>query len=292
MGNNTVRALTLVAFAITLTLGTSAKAESKLNWKVVLASGDDSIKTFDNARKKIKEILEKRGVDAKNIRELSVNPDEITGNVERTTPENIQRSLEKLGAKSGDACLVHVTSHGSKQGFTYIKPDSGLRPADLDKMLTDTCGDQPTVVLISACYSGVFVDELMQKSNRIVMTAARYDRPSFGCRSDHVYTYWDGCLIEALPTAKSWAEVYKNTTTCVTEKEKALSERNAKLTAEGRKLVDEAQGLAETAEAPDKLEEAKKIYIKGRQMLIEGQPIKPSYPQAFAGSQVKDLELP
>ena len=51
------------------------------------------------------------------------------------------------------------------------------------------------MVLVSACYSGVFVGPSMQKKNRIILTAARQDRTSFGCSAENEYTYWDSCLI-------------------------------------------------------------------------------------------------
>lgn len=289
MQKHTLRSMAVAALAIFVAGGTPAQAE-KLTWKAVLATGDDSIKTFDNARKKVKEILEKRGVDSKNIRELSVAEDEVKGDVEKTTPDNIARALTKLGARSGDACLFHITSHGSPKGYTYIKPNNGLVPEDLDQMLTEACGDQPTVVLISACYSGVFTAGAIRKPNRVILTAARDDRPSFGCHSDYVYTYWDGCLIETLPTAKTWAEVYKNTTACVTKKEEELAIKNKAKFEEGVKMMEDAKKMYEAN--PDKEEAAKELFLKGRKLASENPVPKPSYPQAFAGSQVKDLELP
>ena len=54
-----------------------------------------------------------------------------------------------------------------------------LRPGVLANMLDRTCGKRPTVVIISACFSGVFLPALAS-SNRMVLTAARPDRTSFG----------------------------------------------------------------------------------------------------------------
>ena len=52
------------------------------------------------------------------------------------------------------------------------------------------CQARPTVVVISACYSGIFVDGLAAP-NRMIMTAARRDRSSFGCSEDATYPYFD-----------------------------------------------------------------------------------------------------
>jgi hypothetical protein len=59
----------------------------------------------------------------------------------------------------------------------------------------------------------------MQKPNRIILTAAREDRTSFGCGAENEYTYWDGCLIDSLPASDSWKSLYGNIQQCVQRKE-------------------------------------------------------------------------
>ena len=111
-----------------------------------------------------------------------------------------------------------MTSHGTRQGF-YLRNGAPITPQTLDKILNRACGDKPTVVLISACYSGVFVGPSMQKKNRIILTAARQDRTSFGCSAENQYTYWDACLIDSLPTAETWKSLYGTIQQCVQKKE-------------------------------------------------------------------------
>src|SRR5262245_47389101 len=88
-----------------------------------------------------------------------------------------------------------MISHASPQGF-YLRNAPALTPRTLSAILDAACGYRPTVVLVSACYSGVFVGNAMLKPNRINRTAAREYRTSFGCSAENEYTYWDGCLIE------------------------------------------------------------------------------------------------
>ena len=111
-----------------------------------------------------------------------------------------------------------MTSHGSPSGF-YIRNGASITPKLLDSILDRACGDRPTVVLVSACYSGIFVNKTMQKPNRIILTAAREDRTSFGCSPENEYTYWDGCLIDSLPASESWKSLYGNIQQCVKRKE-------------------------------------------------------------------------
>jgi hypothetical protein len=89
----------------------------------------------------------------------------------------------------------------------------------LNSVLERSCGDQPTVVLISACYSGVFLDQVMLKPNRIILTAAAEDRTSFGCSSENQYTYWDGCLIDSFTQSDNWSVLYTAIKRCVETKE-------------------------------------------------------------------------
>ena len=50
------------------------------------------------------------------------------------------------------------------------------------------------MVIISACFSGVFVPALAG-ANRMVLTAARPDRTSFGCGEADKYPYFDECFL-------------------------------------------------------------------------------------------------
>ena len=50
------------------------------------------------------------------------------------------------------------------------------------------------MALISACYSGVFVDPV-GAPNRIILTAAREDRTSFGCSDDADFTHFGGAFL-------------------------------------------------------------------------------------------------
>src|SRR5262249_55616338 len=191
---------------------------SNLTWKATLMTGDDSIDAFDNARKTLKSEFLQMGVTPGNIKELSMSPLERKEGSLPSSAKNLAGALRELSVGDHDACLLHMTSHGSPQGF-YLKNSRPLSPQMLDKILDRACGDRPTVVLISACYSGVFVGPSMQKENRIILTAARQDRTSFGCSSENQYTYWDACLIDSLPSSESWRSLYGNIQRCVQTKE-------------------------------------------------------------------------
>ena len=181
-------------------------------------TGDDSVDTFDNARKTLTTEFLHMGVLPTNIKELSMNPRERKHGSTPSSTVNLAGALQDLSVGDQDACLIHMTSHGSPQGF-YLRNAAPLTPQTLNRILNSACGDRPTVVLISACYSGVFVGPAMQKRNRIILTAARQDRTSFGCSRENEYTYWDSCLIDSLPKSDSWKSLYGNIQQCVETKE-------------------------------------------------------------------------
>jgi hypothetical protein len=64
----------------------------------------------------------------------------------------------------------------------------------------------------------------MTAPNRIILTAARADRSSFGCAADRTYTVYDACLLGALPHAASWRAVFAETKDCVQRRERQDNE--------------------------------------------------------------------
>src|SRR5690606_21920386 len=103
-------------------------------------------------------------------------------------------------ARSG--CLLYFTSHGVPEGV--VIDEQILPPGVLGRMLDLACPGRPTIVIVSACYSGVFVRPLA-RPNRMILTAARPDRTSFGCGEDSVYPFFDDCILKSSPAARDFA---------------------------------------------------------------------------------------
>jgi hypothetical protein len=211
--------------AVSTNPGTSVPPTGGLNWKVLLMASDQGntgawIKAFDNARKALKQIFAAKGVPSSNFRELSLHNDQQSDTVKPTSAENFVHAMKSFGAPSvNDACLVHMTSHGSRDGFNL--GSKRLAPSKIDEALLAGCAERPTVVLISACYSGLYVldSSNLKKPNRIILTASRSDVTSFGCSSENEFTYWDGCLVESLPKATKWRDLASSIVACIVRKE-------------------------------------------------------------------------
>ena len=73
---------------------------------------------------------------------------------------------------------------------------------------------------MSACYTGDFARPPMARPNRIVLTAAARDRPSFGCGAGAEYAFFDDCLLRTLHSLPAdWRAVVAGTGQCVTQLE-------------------------------------------------------------------------
>lgn len=215
--------LTLVLAATLLSAGAeSAKLQS---WRVLLVAGDDSEAVFDNAVDRFTEVLaSKPGIELYRL---------TSDRRLRSATRSIASAKAIDSALTGSAaqgCFVFMTSHGTTDGL-YLRADyeskSTLSPGKLDRILDKQCGDRPTVVVISACHSGVFIGKASKGDNRIWLTAARDDRVSFGCGAEFELTYFDECLLVAWPKSKTWRQLFDRTNTCVRLKESELSESSS-----------------------------------------------------------------
>ncbi len=192
-------------------------------WQVVLAAGDDAEPVFDNATHEMNRRLAAAGVPAGNIHRLSASAAELATGAEPATAEVLLRRIADLPARPGDQCLIFLTSHGERgSGLWLARSNRALTPDELARALSRGCAAVPTVVIVSACYSGSFATGKMARSNRIILAAARGDRPSFGCQAHRTYNFFDECLLGVLPQAATWRSVSDATDRCVGRMEHAL----------------------------------------------------------------------
>ncbi len=216
----------VLGLAVLLPAGRHAAAFAPGGWQVVLAAGDDDEPVFDDATRALAQRLAAAGVPAANIHRLSADPAQLHRGVEPATAGILLRRIAELPARRGDRCFVFLTSHGERSaGLWLTRSNRTLHPKELAQALSQGCALVPTVVIVSGCYTGSFAAGAMAKPNRIILTAARRDRPSFGCQAGRTYTFFDQCLLGGLPAAASWRAVFRRTSGCVSRKEHALGER-------------------------------------------------------------------
>lgn len=207
--------------ALTLLLTWSAAPARAAGWQAVLVAGDNAEPVFDNAIEAIGRWLVSIGVAPSDIYRLSANARPFVSASEPASARLILGRVAALRPGRGEGCFVFITSHGQRgQGIWLAATGEFLEPAALARALSAGCGRAPTIVIVSSCYSGAFT--AMRAPNRIIMTAARPDRPSFGCQADRTYTVFDECLLAALPQAATWRRVYEANLACVRQREREL----------------------------------------------------------------------
>jgi hypothetical protein len=217
-------AVLVTALAAQFVVPAAVAAGPFADWGAIVVAGDwhahdgGPTEVFDNARRDIATDLVWLGFRRDNVEQFSVNPDRYPR--ERPLPSDrhtISNALWDLSNRATGGCFLFFTSHGSPDGIVMgadIDP-----PASLSQVLDNDCGDRPTVVIISACYSGAFVQAL-QAPNRMVLTAARPDRSSFGCSQSLRYTFFDQCVLEALPASSDFPGLGRLIQACVAAREK------------------------------------------------------------------------
>ena len=80
------------------------------------------------------------------------------------------------------------------------------------------------MLIASGCFSGSFAQPPVNRANRVVLTASRADRVSFGCGDTNVLTDFDDCLLAHLP-APRWADVARDVHACVGQRERRMQSR-------------------------------------------------------------------
>lgn len=190
--------------------------------RAVLVAGDAGLPVFDNAVDAMGTWLRTReGVEPGAITRLSASPAVIAQpDVGTASWSNVIQAIETLKPGPGQGCFAFITSHGFRSAGVALSPGGALSPDELDGALVRGCGNSPTVVIISACFSGQFAAPPMTRANRIIITASRADRTSFGCRAEATYTFFDECLIANLQHAINWDGLFEASVACVRERER------------------------------------------------------------------------
>ncbi len=113
--------------------------------------------------------------------------------------------LSKKMDKENDIFFLYITSHGSKDKKISLS-HKGLELGDIDSKwlgeILKNSGIKHKVIVLSACYSGGFIDDLKDDAS-IIITSASADRTSFGCADDNQFTYFGRAYFKESLTPKT-----------------------------------------------------------------------------------------
>jgi hypothetical protein len=140
------------------------------------------------------------------------------------TPQSLLAAATAAGQTldpAEDIVVLVLTSHGAPEGIGLVAGRDALlvTPGDVKRLLDQTRA-QHRVVIVSACYSGVFARDLAD-ARTLVITAAAADKPSFGCRDGATWTYFgDAFFNKALRGERRLDVAFERARGLVTQRER------------------------------------------------------------------------
>ena len=194
----------------------AAQTPGKTDLYVVAFAGDGDENVFRNETEYVEKLFSQRFGAKDRIVVLQNSPYTVQQRP-LATWSNLELVLDGLLRDNRfdpdeDILLLFMTSHGDEDHYFYV--GMGELPLDWIRAdeLSQTLNSRPfrwRVNIISACYSGGFLDGL-KNSTSMVITAARSDRTSFGCGSDSDITYFGKAfLVEGLNQTDSFRGAFE-----------------------------------------------------------------------------------
>jgi hypothetical protein len=181
----------------------------------VLAAGLDSDPVFKREAKAAGDALSRRYGGEGRVMVLAVGPEAEKDGLPDANPNHLAAALGGIGArmdKDEDVLVLFLTTHGHwLTGLSYRDGERALgniAPPRLAQLLNEA-GIKNRLIILSACYSGIFTSELQNQSS-IIFTAASADKPSFGCQADNDWTFFGDAFInhalrQPTPTLEAFA---------------------------------------------------------------------------------------
>lgn len=198
------------------------------DWAAIVVAGDwrahsgGPTEAFDNARRDVTATLLGMGFRPDNVTQFSTRPERYgAARPLRTNPKAMYEALKAAADRVPGGCLLYYTSHGAPSGAA-MDVDGEVEvvpPAMMAAIVDQACPGRPTIVVISTCFSGVNVPYL-ENPQRLVLTAARRDRTSFGCSEDDKYPFFDDCFLQSTSATGNLAALPPAILGCVSRKER------------------------------------------------------------------------
>jgi len=158
----------------------------------------DSDPVFARAAREAARVLAARyGADGRTL--VLAGPDGVRDDAPQGSISALALAISHIGTlmdPAEDVLVLYTTSHGTELGLAYHYGDTGygvLSPQRL-KAALDEAGIGRRVLILSACYSGVFVP-VLQGADSAILTAAASTRTSFGCAAENDWTFFGDALI-------------------------------------------------------------------------------------------------
>lgn len=140
---------------------------------------------------------------------------------------SIDKTLQAIGKKMNiteDVLFLSLTSHGGDKLLEMSNPPLDLANVDAKwlRQSLDKSGIKWRVIVVSACYSGSFIDDL-QSPTTLIITASAFDKASFGCTNEAEWTYFGKAFFnESLPKYQRFAPAFAEAVVNIGKRERAM----------------------------------------------------------------------
>lgn len=176
------------------------------------ASQDVFLKELSAARQLF---TERFGTSGRSV--LLVNNPQSASTLPFASASNLERTLSRVGQvmnRDEDVLFLYVSSHGSRDHELDVNnPPLELRALtpELLRSLLKKSGIKYKVAVVSACFSGGFIEPL-QDGGSLLITASDATRESFGCGFGEDFTWFGQAFIgDALKRTFSFTDAFEKT---------------------------------------------------------------------------------
>jgi hypothetical protein len=178
----------------------------------IVVVGLDSDPIFGREAREAGKVLSRRYNAAGHTIVLAGTDGDGPSTLPNGSPRNLAVALARVAElmdTKQDVLVLYTAGHGAKVGLAYHDADDGfgiIPPARMARMF-DELGIKNRLLILSACFSGIFVPTLSSDTTAL-FTAASADRTSFGCQSDRDWTFYGDAMInnalrQPVPLAKA-----------------------------------------------------------------------------------------
>ena len=207
------------------------RAAGRINMYLLAVAGDGSQEVFRREVEFVKGQFDERfGTRGRSL--TLVNSRATWSSAPMATVTSIREALQAIAARMNpeeDILFLFLTSHASRDHeLTLSQNGMSLRnlPAGELAEVLRASGIRWKVVVVSACYSGGFIDHLKDERS-LVLAAARHDRRSFGCADENDFTYFGRAFFQdALPSSGSFQDAFHAADALVKERERRQEKMN------------------------------------------------------------------
>ena len=142
-----------------------------------------------------------------------------------TSLDRTLRHIGKIINPEEDILFLYLTSHGSKKYELSVEywplELNDIDPESLKKAVAES-GIKWKIIVISACYSGAYI-EFLKDDNAIILTAADASSNSFGCGDESDFTFFGKAYYEELRQNFSFVRAFEKAKEVIAKQEQVHS---------------------------------------------------------------------